>query len=92
MSKGPFSFLPLAFLGFLLFLSEPAGIVLAQELAPHKTRIASSMVMGLAWGISGLGLLGTGALADRMGIENTLVFLILLPAGALLFSLFLPRK
>ena len=90
--KGPFSFLPLALLGFLLFLSEPAGIVLAQELAPHKTRIASSMVMGLAWGIAGLGLLGTGALADRMGIENTLVFLILLPAGALLFSLFLPRK
>ena len=90
--KGPFSFLPLAFLGFLLFLSEPAGIVLAQELAPHKTRIASSMVMGLAWGIAGLGLLGTGVLADRMGIENTLVFLILLPAGALLFSLFLPRK
>jgi FSR family fosmidomycin resistance protein-like MFS transporter len=90
--KGPFSFLPLAFLGFLLFLSEPAAIVLAQELAPHKTRIASSMVMGLAWGIAGLGLLGTGVLADRMGIENTLVFLIFLPAGALLFSLFLPRK
>ena len=90
--KGPFSFLPLAFLGFLLFLSEPAGIVLAQELAPHKTRIASSMVMGLSWGIAGLGLLGTGVLADRMGIENTLFFLLLLPAGALLFSLFLPRK
>ncbi len=90
--RGPFSFLPLALLGFLLFLSEPAGIVLAQELAPHKTRIASSMVMGLAWGIAGLGLLGTGALADRWGIENTLFFLILLPAGALLFSLFLPRK
>jgi FSR family fosmidomycin resistance protein-like MFS transporter len=90
--RGPLSFFPLALLGFLLFLSEPAGIVLAQELAPHKTRIASSLVMGLAWGISGLGLLGTGALADRLGIENTLVFLILLPAAALLASLFLPRK
>jgi FSR family fosmidomycin resistance protein-like MFS transporter len=90
--RGPFSFLPLAVLGFLLFLSEPACIVLAQELAPHKARIASSLVMGLAWGISGLGLLGTGALADRLGIESTLVFLILLPAGALLSSLFLPKK
>jgi FSR family fosmidomycin resistance protein-like MFS transporter len=90
--RGPFSFLPLALLGFLLFLSEPACIVLAQELAPHKTRIASSLVMGLAWGIGGLGLLGTGALADRLGIENTLVVLILLPAGALLSSLFLPKK
>ena len=90
--RGPFSFLSLAILGFVLFLSEPACIVLAQELAPHRTRIASSMVMGLAWGIAGLGLLGTGVLADRIGIEKTLYALILLPAGALLSSLFLPRK
>ena len=90
--KGPLGFLALALLGFLLFFSEPACIVLAQEMAPHKTRIASSMVMGLAWGIAGLGVLATGALADRVGIENTLNFIILLPAGALLASLFLPRK
>ncbi len=90
--RGPLSFLVLALLGFLLFFSEAPCIVLAQEMAPHKTRIASSMVMGLAWGIAGLGVLATGALADQVGIEYTLNFIILLPAGALLASLFLPGK
>lgn len=90
--RGPAGFVSLALLGFFLFLSEPAAIVLGQEIAPHKTRIASSLVMGLAWGLGGLGLLGTGALADRIGIENALFFLVLLPAGALLASFFLPEK
>ena len=72
--RGPFSFLPLAFLGFLLFLSEPAGIVLAQELAPHKTRIASSMVMGLAWGIGGIGVAGDGRSRGPNGDRKHPVF------------------
>jgi len=90
--RGPFSILSLALLGFLLFPSEPACIVLAQELAPYRTRIASSMVTGLARGIAGLALRGTGLLADRIGIEKTLYALILLPGGALLSALFLLRK
>jgi FSR family fosmidomycin resistance protein-like MFS transporter len=90
--KGPLSFLILALLGFMLFLGEPPCIVLAQEMAPHKTRTALSLVMGLAWGIAGFGVLGTGALADWVGIEKALVFVILLPVGALFSSLFLPKK
>jgi MFS transporter, FSR family, fosmidomycin resistance protein len=90
--QGPMSFLILALLGFMLFFSEPACIVLAQEMAPHKTRTALSLVMGLAWGISGFGVLGTGALADWVGIEKALIFVILLPVGAFLFSLFLPKE
>jgi hypothetical protein len=50
------------------------------------------MVTGLARGIAGLGLRGTGLLADRIGIEKTLYALILLPGGALLSALSLPRK
>jgi FSR family fosmidomycin resistance protein-like MFS transporter len=90
--KGPLSLLILGLLGFMLFLSEPPCIVLAQEMAPHKTRTALSLVMGLAWGIAGFGVLGTGALADWVGIESALIFLILLPVGALFSSLFLPKK
>ena len=82
----------LALLGFLFFLSEPACIVLAQEMAPQKARTASGLVMGMAWGMAGWGVLGTGALADLVGIERALRYLLLLPIGGLALSFFLPRK
>jgi FSR family fosmidomycin resistance protein-like MFS transporter len=90
--KGPGSFLILALLGFLFFLSEPACIVLAQEMAPRKAGTVSGVIMGLAWGLAGFGVLGTGALADSLGIEGALRFLLLLPAGALVLSFFLPSE
>ena len=90
--KGTMSFFILALLGFLFFMSEPACIVLAQEMAPHKARTVSGLIMGMAWGMAGWGVLGTGALADLVGIERALSYLLLLPAGALVLSFFLPRK
>ncbi|NWF57263.1 MAG: MFS transporter [Syntrophaceae bacterium] len=88
--KGPASFIILSLLGFLFFLSESACIVLAQEMAPGKARTVSGIIMGMAWGLAGFGVLGTGALADALGIEGAMGFLLLLPAGSLLISLFLP--
>jgi MFS transporter, FSR family, fosmidomycin resistance protein len=89
--KGPASFFILAFLGFLLFVSESACIVLAQDLIPKQARTASGLIMGMAWGSAGLAVLGTGALADSFGIEGALWFLLFLPAAALLLSFLLPR-
>ena len=88
--KGPASFLILSLLGFLFFLSESACIVLAQEMAPGKARTVSGIIMGMAWGLAGFGVLGTGALADALGIEWAMRLLLLLPFGSLVFSLFLP--
>ena len=90
--KGPASFLILSLLGFLFFLSEPACIVLAQEMAPGRARTVSGIVMGMAWGLAGFGVLATGALADAFGLEWALRFLLLLPTASLVFSLFLPRR
>jgi len=90
--KGPLSFAILALLGFLFFLSEPVCVVLAQEIVPYKARTVSGLVMGVAWGMAGWGVLGTGTLADYVGIEKALGYLLFLPVGALLLSFFLPRK
>jgi len=87
--KGPMGFFILALLGFLLFLSEPSCIVLAQEMVPQQARTASGLIMGMAWGLAGWGVLGTGALADALGIEWALRLLLLLPTGSLVLSFFL---
>ena len=89
--RGWMSFLVLALSGFLIFLSEPSCIVLAQELIPQQARMASGLIMGMAWGLAGLGILGTGALADSFGIEWSLRLLLLLPIGSLILAFLLPR-
>ena len=88
--RGPSSFAILALLGFLFFLSESPCIILAQEMAPGKARTVSGLIMGMAWGIGGLGVLATGALADIIGIEKALRFLLVLPLAAFLLSFALP--
>jgi FSR family fosmidomycin resistance protein-like MFS transporter len=90
--RGPMSFFILALLGFLFFLSEPSCIVLAQELVPQKARTASGLIMGMAWGLAGWGVLGTGALADVIGIERAFRYLLFLPVGSLILSFFLPPR
>jgi len=90
--KGSMSLFILALLGFLLYISEPSCIVLAQEMIPQQARTASGLIMGMAWGLGGGGVLGVGALADVFGIEWALRFLLLLPAGSLILSIFLPPE
>jgi FSR family fosmidomycin resistance protein-like MFS transporter len=90
--KGPISFLILALSGFLLYISEPSCIVLAQEMIPQQARTASGLIMGMAWGLGGGGVLAVGALADVFGIEWALRFLLILPAGSLILSFFLPPE
>jgi MFS transporter, FSR family, fosmidomycin resistance protein len=90
--KGPASFLILSLLGFLFFLSEPACIVLAQEMAPGRARTVSGIIMGMAWGLAGFGVLATGALADAFGLEWALRMLLILPVGSFILSLFLPER
>jgi FSR family fosmidomycin resistance protein-like MFS transporter len=90
--KGPMSFFILALLGFLLYISEPSCIVFAQEMVPQQARTASGLIMGMAWGLGGGGVLGVGALADVFGIEWALRVLLLLPAGSLILSFFLPSE
>jgi FSR family fosmidomycin resistance protein-like MFS transporter len=82
----------LGLLGFLLYISEPSCIVLAQEMVPQQARTASGIIMGMAWGSGGVGVLGVGTLADVFGIEWALRFLLLLPAGAFILSFFLPQE
>jgi FSR family fosmidomycin resistance protein-like MFS transporter len=89
--KGPMSLFILALLGFFLYISEPSCIVLAQEMIPQQARTASALIMGMAWGMGGGGVLAVGVLADVFGIEWALRFLLLLPAGSLILSFFLPR-
>jgi len=82
----------LALLGFFSFLGEAPCIAMAQEAVPGRGGTMSGLIMGFAWGMAGLGVLGTGILADMLGIEQAMGFLLYLPATALILAFFLPGK
>ena len=58
--------------GGLLSASNPVIVAHAQELLPESAGTASALVMGVAWGVSGLLIGAVGALGDAWGIERAL--------------------
>jgi len=82
-TSGPLAYVFLAAGGVSLYLSAAVTIVMAQELLPHRASVASSIVMGLAWGTAGLSLTGVGAVADVIGLEGALTWTLTLVIVAL---------
>ena len=53
-----------------------------QTIAPISAATVSSLMMGFAWGVGGLFIPLVGMLADRIGIDHTLVVISLVPIAA----------
>ena len=75
--------------GFLL-ASNSILVALAQELAPGRSGLASSLPLGFSWGVASLSLGPAGFIADRIGLAETLGWLALLPLVTAAAALFLP--
>jgi MFS transporter, FSR family, fosmidomycin resistance protein len=82
----------LAIGGFFLQSTLPVNVVFGQALAPISAATVSSLMMGFAWGMGGFSVPIVGAVADRYGIEPTLVGLAFIPLLAAAVSMLLPRR
>lgn len=65
--------------GFFILATIPLGVALAQKLAPKGKSMASSLMMGLAYGTGGLLTPLTGKLADIFTIRPVLVVIAIIP-------------
>ena len=92
--------LPYANFTWTVLLSIPIGAILAsafsvivvyaQSLLPGRVGLIGGLFFGLAFGMSGLGAAGLGALSDHIGLEPVYRICAFLPAIGLL-ALGLPR-
>jgi FSR family fosmidomycin resistance protein-like MFS transporter len=80
----------LAIGGLFLQSTLPVNVVFGQALAPVSAATVSSLMMGFAWGTGGLSVPFVGMLADRIGIERTLLCLAFIPLAAAMCALPLP--
>lgn len=78
--------------GFFLQSTLPVNVVFGQALAPVSAATVSSLMMGFAWGMGGFSIPLVGALADRYGIERTLIGLAFVPLLAAAVSMRLPAR
>jgi FSR family fosmidomycin resistance protein-like MFS transporter len=85
----------------LVFLVLAAGtlsgansvvIAFAQELVPARTGTASSLVMGLGWGVAGVMLIGFGSLAEGLSVPRALDMAATLPLLTAGLALALPKR
>jgi MFS transporter, FSR family, fosmidomycin resistance protein len=82
----------LAIGGFFLQSTLPVNVVFGQAIAPVSAATVSSLMMGFAWGTGGMTVPLTGYVADRIGIESTLVCLSVVPLLAAACALPLPSR
>jgi FSR family fosmidomycin resistance protein-like MFS transporter len=77
--------------GFFLQSTLPVNVTFGQAIAPVSAATVSSLMMGFAWGTGGLSVPLVGMLADRIGIERTLMMLGCVPLLAAVAAWPLPR-
>ncbi|MCK5553910.1 MAG: MFS transporter, partial [Deltaproteobacteria bacterium] len=77
--------------GFFAMATLPLGVAMAQELAPRGRSMASSLMMGLAFGAGGMMTPVTGMLADIFSIRPVLLFLAIIPFLTIGLIFFLPE-
>ena len=87
LSSGPILWVLAAASGAALLASFSVTIVLAQEILPKNLGLASGLILGLGFGMGGLGTAVSGWIADMVGLYKMAWVLALMP---LLGSLIAP--
>ena len=78
--------------GMVLTFSNPLLILSAQRHSGGSPAMASSLIMGISWGLAGLIMVPLGALGEAIGIEGTLAVGSIFPLVAVVSCLRLPRE
>ena len=91
-SNGLLALTLLSFAAATLSGANATVIAFAQELVPARAGTASSLVMGLGWGVAGLMLIGFGRLADGLGVVPALDLVVLLPLLTVGCAIALPQE
>lgn len=72
--------------------AAPGSLIWAQKLLPHNAGMASGMMLGLSFGLGGVGAAITGALADFIGLQLSLLWTTLPLLLAAVITWMIPEK
>lgn len=90
MSSGFWAFFWLALAGLILIFSFSVSMVMGQSLMPRNVGLASGLILGLSFGMGGVGAAGLGFFADSWGVPATLWVISFLPVGSFILAMLIP--
>ncbi|MBI3128771.1 MAG: MFS transporter [Candidatus Tectomicrobia bacterium] len=82
----------LAAVGISMYLMMGVGIAYAQEMMPNNRGFASSMMLGVAWGMASFSVYPISKVAEQVGLHSAFWILPGFLVVSFLLSLLLPRK
>jgi FSR family fosmidomycin resistance protein-like MFS transporter len=78
--------------GTVLTFSNPLLILMAQKHSGNSPAMASSLIMGLSWGLAGLVMVPLGWVGDLIGTQPMMIIAAAFPAIAIPSALRLPAE
>lgn len=87
----PLTWIAITLCGAGLQCSAPSSLVWAQKLLPNNAGMASGMMLGLSFGLGGIGTAITAALADSIGLSNALLLTVLPLVLAVPLAMSIPK-
>jgi FSR family fosmidomycin resistance protein-like MFS transporter len=78
--------------GTIMSSSMPLMLVFAQSYSGGSPAMASSLIMGVSWGLAGLAMVLLGWVGDLIGIRPMMLVSLAVPLLALVPALRLPRR
>jgi FSR family fosmidomycin resistance protein-like MFS transporter len=90
LTTGFWSFFWLILAGFILIFSFSVSMAMGQSFMPQNVGMASGLILGLSFGMGGLGASVLGLFADLWGVPFTLWVIAFLPWVGFIFTLFIP--
>jgi MFS transporter, FSR family, fosmidomycin resistance protein len=90
LSSGVWSFIWLTLAGLILIFSFSVSMVMGQSFMPQNVGLASGLILGLSFGMGGLGAAVLGLFADIWGVPTTLWVIAFLPLGAFALAALIP--
>lgn len=90
MSSGFWAFFWLALAGLILIFSFSVSMVMGQSFMPRNVGLASGLILGLSFGMGGVGAAVLGLVADFWGVPTTLWLISFLPIGGFILAMLIP--
>ena len=90
LTTGFWSFFWLILAGFILIFSFSISMVMGQSFMPQNVGMAAGLILGLSFGMGGVGASVLGLFADLWGVPSTLWVIAFLPWAGFVFAVFIP--
>src|SRR6202022_747014 len=92
MFPGPWAFGSAILIGVLAASTAPLMLLMAQQLMASRAGLASGLVMGLGFVTGAIGIAINGAIADAVGLQESLMTQVILVLATIVIAWFLPTE